>query len=432
MRIAYIIGTFPRLSTTFISQEIQVLRSMGHEVHVLSIRRPPAADDTVRYLLPAPWLAFLLAHFSFAVSSPARYFPLLAFLLSRPHPSVRARLMTLLHFGEGVYAAGLLKQRPPAHVHAHFLDRASVVAMCVSRLLGISYSLTAHAQDIFVRPVLIAEKVRGSSFTVTVSQFNRQYLLQQNRSLPEDKLLVLHPWVDLSRFCPAPGVSASPKLRILSVGRLVEKKGHRYLIDACRLLLQRGTSFECRVVGDGPLLQMLQDQIRLAGLEGQVELLGGRTHSEVIGRLSECDVFVLPCVVAPDGDRDGMPVALAEAMAMEVPAVATDVVGISEMVQPGTGLLVAQKDSRALADAIERLARAGPEARKAMGKRGRAFVAREFDLHAGVRLLALRFAEAAVAEERVWTTTARTKRTVWSFMRTTHWASPGSSDKRRR
>ncbi|MFB3903769.1 MAG: glycosyltransferase [Acidobacteriota bacterium] len=396
MRITYIVGTYPRLSTTFISQEIMVLRELGHQVNVISIRRPDNREEGVTYLLPAAWLAVLCAHLSFAALRPSRYFGLLGFLLSRPHPNLVARLMTFLHFGEGVYAASLVRKAVPAHVHAHFLDRASLVAMCVSRLLDVPYSLTAHAHDIFVRPVLVREKIQGSAFTVTVSRFNRRYLLRQDPELPEDRILVLHPWVDLARFCPIPGPFGRTRLRILSVARLVEKKGHFYLIEACRVMWEKGIDFECQIVGDGPLFNALRDQIRLSGLARQVELLGEANHDEIVKRLSECDIFVLPCVVASDGDRDGMPVALAEAMAMEVPVVTTAVAGINEMVQPGTGLLVAQKDPAALADAIEWLDHAGPEVRQAIGKRGRAIIAKEFDLKTGVRLLADQFARSAM------------------------------------
>jgi len=409
MRIAYIVGTFPVLTTTFISQEIMVLGQLGHEIEVISIRRPRpesraelvSPEPRVRYLLPASWWAVLTAHLFWVVRHPADYFRLLVFLLSRSHPTGASRLMTLLHFGEGVYAARLLQSAVPGHVHAHFLDRASLVALCVSRLLGIPYSVTAHANDIFVRPVLVREKIQESRFIITVSRFNRDYLIRQYPDTPEDKILVLHPWVNVSEVRPRPEAECAPgsPLQILSVGRLVEKKGHRYLIEACRGLRERGVSFHCRIVGDGPLYDDLKTRISTLGLGQEVELLGARTHREVLEYLSVCDVFVLACVVAESGDRDGMPVALAEAMATEVPVIATDILGIGEMVRPGTGALVAEKDASALAEALEELARAGPAARKAMGERGRACITQEFDLVTGVRNLALHFARSSANGE---------------------------------
>jgi glycosyltransferase involved in cell wall biosynthesis len=238
---------------------------------------------------------------------------------------------------------------------------------------------------------LIREKIAGSRFTVTVSEFNKAYLLQHHPGLDADRIFVLHPWVDLSRFQPPETRPAHARLRIVSVGRLVEKKGHRYLIEACRLLQQHGVDFECRILGDGPLQGELQALLVRYGLVERVQLMGGQPQAEVLSRLSQADVFVLACTVARNGDRDGMPVALAEAMAMELPAVSTALVGIGELVRPGAGYLVPSNDAVALADAIKSVADAGPARRSQMGKAARAIVAEEFDLRTGVRRLASLF-----------------------------------------
>jgi len=152
--------------------------------------------------------------------------------------------------------------------------------------------------------------------------------------------------------------------------------------------------FLCDIIGDGPLFGRLSERVAQGQLEGRVRLEGGREASEVLARFASCDIFALPCVIAGDGDRDGMPVALAEAMAMEVPVIATDILGISEMLRPGTGFLVPPADPVAMADAIEALHQAGTEGRREMGERARAVIARDFSLREGVRELLRRFAQA--------------------------------------
>lgn len=398
LKLAYIIGTYPLLTTTFIDREVDTLRQLGMQIKLLSIRRPPYHVDLeakygemqkeMIYLLPVNWLEFVLAHLYFVVRQPIIYFGLLAFLFTRPHSSLKVRLKTLLHFAEGVHAAYLLRYEKWDHVHAHFIDRAATVALCVGRLLRVSYSLTAHANDIYTQQPIIGEKIAESSFTVTVSEFNKAYLLERHPHLKPDKIFVLHPWVNLAKFQPPETRPEHPRLRIMSVGRLVEKKGHAYVIEACRLLQESGLDFECHILGDGPLLSELQALVTRYNLTERVHLLGGRPQAEVLSRLGQSDLFVLACVIAKDGDRDGMPVALAEAMAMELPVISTDIVGIGELVRPEAGYLVPPNDAAALAEAIKATQTAGHQVRRQMGQAGRAIIAAEFDVFTGIRYLA--------------------------------------------
>ncbi|HLF25787.1 MAG TPA: glycosyltransferase [Anaerolineae bacterium] len=414
MRLIYIIGRYPELTTTFIEREISILRRLGGiEVQPLSIRYPLTPSDIspehekiraeTLYLVPQHWRHFnflrcLAANLYFLFLRPLHYFGTLIYLLSGAHPNLRTRFTTVLHFWQGVYAAYLLRRSDFAHLHAHFIDRAVVVALVVSRLLDKSYSLTAHANDIYTKRILIREKILNAKFVVTVSQHNQAYLLKTTPGLAADKVQVLHPWVDPSRFSRSSPQPDRSCLRILSVGRLVEKKGHRDLIEACHLLRERGVAFECCIVGSGPLRRELEQDIARYKLQHQVRLLGGQPEREVF-RLLEAwaNVFVLPCVVAPDGDRDGIPVSLAEAMALELPVVSTDIVGIRELVRPGTGILAPPHDPPALAQALQDIHAAGAAARAEMGCKGRAVVEAEFNLLKGTAHLAGLFRE-AVAE----------------------------------
>ncbi len=398
MKIGYIIGTYPLVTTTFIDREVQGIRARGIDLVVLSIRRPPpevermeeyvAVRQQTIYLLPAAWLLFFVAHLYFALVRPRAYWGLLRYLVSRRHPGFRQRLKTALHFAEGVYAAYLLRDQGCDHFHAHFADRAATVALCVSRLLGKPYSLTAHANDLYAGPVLLYEKFKHAEFAVTVSRFNRDHLLKNYPNLETSKVAVLHPWVDLSEFEPPAHRSQNQRFSILSVGRLVEKKGHRYLVEACRRLCDRGLDVECRIIGGGPLEGALRALVAEQGLGEFVRLEGPQSKAEVYKRLCKADVFVLASVIAQDGDRDGMPVALAEAMAMCVPVISTNIVGIRELVQPGAGRLVAPNDPVALADAIQSIYEMDRAEREEMGKSARAIVESDFELNKGIDVLA--------------------------------------------
>jgi glycosyltransferase involved in cell wall biosynthesis len=392
--ITYIIGTYPGLTTTFIDREITTLRRMGVRLRIVSIRKPwtqlsaqqEALREGVTYLLPVNWPALVGSQIYFALRNPGRYFGTLRYLLTRPHPSLKARAMTFLHFGEGVYAAYLLRQEPGEHLHAHFIDRAATVALVIGRLLNVPYSVTAHASDIYVSPVLLREKLAGSKFVATCTGYNRNYLAQFGRDLFNHKLLCIYHGLELERYPnqqrPNPGYPI-----ILSVGQLQERKGLGYLVEACRILRDRGIQFECRIIGEGPMRPALEDRIRQLGLENFVRLLGALPHEEVIAQYQQATVFTLPAVLGKDGDRDGIPNVILEALSMELPVVSTLHSGIPEVVEEGiNGLLVPPEDAAALASALERLI-CNPQMRSAFGKAGRAIVADRFNPEKNVRRL---------------------------------------------
>jgi glycosyltransferase involved in cell wall biosynthesis len=338
--------------------------------------------------LPTTLFRLVLAHVFLLVRFPIAHLGTLWFLLTRPHPGWKARFKTMLHFGEAGLAAYHLRHRRHGHIHSHFLDRATTIALAVGRILDIPYSVTAHANDIYVDPILLPEKLGQSEFVVTVSRFNKAHLLSQVPDVDDNDIVVLHPWVDVEEIRPAHRPHGIRSFEIVSVGRLVEKKGHRYLLEACGILAERGVDFECTIVGTGPLTHDLAALVESLDLGDRVRLTGALPHDEALELVSRADVFALACVLAADGDRDGIPVAIAEAMALEVPVVSTDLVGIGELVHPGAGLLVPPNDPHALAEAIERIARLDEAARAEMGRSARHVVTSEFDLRAGVKSLA--------------------------------------------
>ncbi|MDX1524122.1 MAG: glycosyltransferase, partial [Anaerolineae bacterium] len=382
-----------------------ILRQQGDiDLQTVSIRYPvtlaaelpeyKAARDTTLYLTPVDKPKFLIANFYLLFRRPWVYLSTLTYLMTRQYSDLSTRLLTFIHFLFGVYAAYLLRHRDFQHFHVHFIDRAVVVALLAGRLLNKSYSLTAHANSIFVKKILIREKILNAKFMVTVSKHNKAHLLNNYEGIDADKIYIFHPWVDLSRFTPPEKRPCHDKLHIFSVGRLVEKKGHRYLIEACNYLREHGIEFECRIAGHGPLMAEFETLIDKHNLRDCVVLMGGRPQEEIIEHLATwADVFVLPCVIAKDGDRDGIPVALAEAMAMELPVISSDIVGVSELVQPGTGILTAPHAPEAVAEALCQIYAMPPEARLALGRSGRAVVDAEFNLPKGTGELADLFRE---------------------------------------
>ncbi len=397
-RLVYVIGTFPSLTTTFIDREVRTLRRWGVDVKVVAMRQPPAdvalsaeqeaCRDGVLYLFPMNGWKLLSAHLHYILRHPLRLLATLAFLLSRPHPDFRARLKTLAHFGEGVYAASLVREWPFREVHAHFADRAATIALVMGRLLDKPYSLSIHAgADIYVRPVLLAEKVLGARHVVTCTDFNKAYLEQLiGCDLGEQVTCVRH-GLELGKYVPAVRRAGGPPV-ILSVGQLVERKGFAELIRACALLRDRGYDFGCTIIGRGPQHAQLENLVEDLTLTGKVNLCGALPHEAVIDHYARATLFVLPCRQTKDGDIDGIPNVLAEAMAMGVPVVSTRLSAIPELVRHGeNGLLVPPDDVGALAEAMATLIEQ-PELGKRLGREGRRSVLSTFDVERNVRRFA--------------------------------------------
>ena len=336
----------------------------------------------VPYLIPVAWFSFLVGHVHFLLARPGVYVGTLFYLLTRPHPSLRDRLMTVLHFLEGVYAAHLLRGQEVDHLHAHFADRAATVTLVASRMLRIPYSLAIHAGgDIYVHPVLLPAKVAEARFIISCTRYNVDYLKQQG--IPGlDKALVIHHGLDFEHY---PAAIQQPTPILLAVGQLVEKKGFEYLIRACQQLRDEGREFVCRLIGpgpEGPRLQALVDQL---DLHDRVTLCGAMPHDDVIAEYGQATVFVLPCIRGKDGDLDGIPNVLLEAMAARVPVVSTPVSAIPELVQDEVnGLLVPPNDHQALAVTLARLLDDAP-LRKHLGDEGWRTVVEHFDLERNVR-----------------------------------------------
>ncbi len=394
-KLVYLIGTYPLLTTTFIDREITLLRQWGIDLQIISIRRPPAEiplsghqialGRDVLYLLPVNVLKLLSSQVFYAVARPRAFFGTLFYLLTRPHPGWTSRLKSLLHFGEGVYAAYLLRRQQFHEIHAHFADRAGTVALVISRLTGKPYSLSLHAaEDIFVHPTLLNEKIMGARQAVTCTLYNKAHLetlLGQNLA---HKITHAPHGLDLTLYRPGSRILNGKPL-ILAVGQLAERKGFAHLVEACFLLKRDGYDFRCEIVGEGPQRGTLEGMLARLGLEDRVALCGALPHEAVVEKYREAALFVLPCIQSADGNLDGIPNVLLEAMAMQLPVISTRVSAIPELVEDGVnGLLVEPGDAAGLARAAATLLESPQQAGR-LGRRGRESVLAGYNLEANVR-----------------------------------------------
>jgi glycosyltransferase involved in cell wall biosynthesis len=399
MTIAYVTQTYPALTQTFVYRETLALESEGFNIVTCAIWKPDQGSlsqesrhlvDRSLYVFPISWFRFSEAHLRFLLTHPIGYVGTLVFVLTRRGESARNRLRTLFHFCEAVYLAQEMQQHHIVHVHAHFAINAATIALVLSRLLDISFSFTAH-NIFFTDRTLLREKVQEARFVVAISRFSKQ-LLSQLVPGQEHKIHVVHCGLSPEDFSPA----AKPRNEVpllLFVAQLAERKGASVLIEACSILSERGVPFLCTIVGGGSEQQTLRlrQLIRARALHEVVELAGPVPQERLKRYFERADVFALPCVTASNGDMDGIPVSLMEAMAMEVPTVSTYVSGIPELIEnEQSGLLVPEKNPKALADAVQRLL-GDEELRERLGKGGRRRVQAEFNIRTDAAKLASLF-----------------------------------------
>ena len=397
LRLTYIIGTYPLLTTTFIDREIGLLQEWGVNLQIVSIRRPWSdlsptqveLQKSVRYLLPVSVVTVLLSFLWAVAVRPFFFFQTLFYLFMRPHPSFKARVKTLAHFSTGVYAAYVIRDDPGNHVHAHFVERATTVALVIGRLHNIPYSATAHATDIYVNPIMLPEKIEQARFIATCTQYNKDHLETAVGAEIGRKVHRIYHGLDMTHYEPQRQPTDRPM--IIAVGQLKEKKGYRYLLEACHTLKERGYEFDLQIVGEGQLREELEAQIVQLGLEDMATLCGALPHTAVIDKYHQATLFALPCVVQADGERDGIPNVILEALAMELPVVSTRHSGIPEVITDGeNGLLVPPEAIPPLVEAIARLLD-DATLRKKLGSKGRETIMESFSVENNVEKLLKEF-----------------------------------------
>jgi colanic acid/amylovoran biosynthesis glycosyltransferase len=406
--VAYLVGRYPAVSHTFIVREVLALRAAGARVETISIHRAGAEHtlsevdraehDNTYALLPARPTEVLAAHLR-AMASPRAYLRTLVRALRGGPPGLKARLWRFFYFTEALMVWRHCRRRGIYHLHAHLLNQASDAAMLAARYANASgaspawtWSVTLHGPNEFfdVSRFQLAEKAGSADAIVCISDFARSQVMG---FAPEERwrrFRVVHCGLDPTEFDPdRERRLAATGFRVLYVGRLVPFKGQAVLLEALAAIRSRGVDASLTVVGDGPSRQTLERRAMELGLPGAVTFAGVVGQDAIRSYYSSADAFCLPSFA------EGVPVVLMEAMAMRVPVVTSQVMGISELVDDGEdGLLVRPGRVDELSAALERLAR-DPELRERLGRRGRDKVVAEFDVRESGKQLARIFAAVA-------------------------------------
>jgi glycosyltransferase involved in cell wall biosynthesis len=260
-------------------------------------------------------------------------------------------------------------------------------------LTGIPYSVTVHAHDIFVRQEMLATKLRDASFIVAISRYNREFLACEVGEWTRAKTHIIHCGIEPGSYAArGAGNHRSARFEILNIGSLQPYKGQAYLVEACAKLRDMGIPFRCRIIGGGEERAALERQIAGLNLSGLVELLGPLPQEEVARLLPQADCYVQPSIITPSGKMEGIPVALMEALACQVPCIATAISGVPEIIRSGeTGLLVSPGDAGQLANALASVYQ-HPENAASLAQAGQRLVLQDFDVVQNTRQLADLFA----------------------------------------
>jgi colanic acid/amylovoran biosynthesis glycosyltransferase len=409
-RVGYVTKMFPRFSETFILTEVLNVERLGVEVEIFSLRVP--ADGRFH-----AGLAELRAPVTYLTSSGIRAADLWAELAAAatelgdlgPHLPELLRL-DVRDALQAVQLARHVRRRGIGHLHAHFASAGTSVARVAAAIAGITYGFTAHAKDIFHTDVDtddLRRKLRDAVDVVTVSDFNLAFLTSEYGA-DAHAVRRVYNGLDLGGF-----PFASPAERpatIAAVGRLVEKKGFDDLLDAAALLIAEDRDVEIVLVGSGDEEAALRAQAERLGITDRLRMLGGLPQHRVAEIVGRAAVFAAPCVVGADGNRDGLPTVLLEAMALGTPCVATPVTGIPEVIEHEvTGLLVPERDPRALAAALAR-ALDDADLRVGLAKAARDLIETEFDSRRQARLVADGFRTERTPTDGVSTDRAATAR----------------------
>ena len=385
-RIAYLVSKYPDFSHTFILREVLSLRNHGMDIEVASINEAPPPekltqverDEALRtFYVKRRGVAGALGAAMWALlHRPAGLVRGLGYALRLGRGDIRRSLLCVFYFVEALILAKWLSERAISHLHVHFATPAATVAMILTHVSPVEMSMTVHGPDEFydVPGYYLAEKVAAARFVVAISFFAQSQLMKLTPGRNWHKFDIARLGVDTSQFSPRPFRASPAPFQILCVGRLVSAKGQRILIQAVELLLKAGHNLQLQLVGDGPDRIDLENLVTLRSLSEAVSFAGTVNQENIKAFYQNADAFAIASFA------EGIPVVLMEAMAMEIPCVATRITGIPELIEDGVdGLLVSPSDTKGMAAAIERLI-GSPELRESLGKAGRQRVQREYEL----------------------------------------------------
>ena len=395
MRIAYLVSQFLAVNHTYLVSEVTALRSLGFDILVISVSPPDRSFEEMAAVeqaeagrtlniksTPLPTAAWI--HLLTLLTRPAPYLKGLISAVRLGLPGLRNTVHHLFYFGEAVIAGHWLIKNNIRHFHVHY---SSTVGLLITQVFPLTMSITLHGRAEFVDPVAfhLARKVDAASFICAISNYARSRILLNCDIAVRPKVELCRLGVDVGRYKPVQRPPAREPFEILSVGQLVPVKAHHVLIGAVARVVQEGANVVLRLVGDGSDKDLLSAHAASLGIQDRVIFEGRVTHDRVPAFYERADVFILSSF------DEGVPVVLMEAMAMEVPCVATHVAGIPELIRNGIdGLLVAPSDEEGLANAILQMLR-DPDLRRRLSQSGRQRVIELFNLHRNSEQLAAIF-----------------------------------------
>lgn len=391
LSIAYLVSEYPGISHTFILREVAGLRKLGVTIKTASINEPDRPREKLSpderaeaaatfYVKAAGGVAALKAHLAALARSPIGYLAGFMFAIRLGGTDLKAMLYGIFYFVEAVMIGEWMRASGLRHLHVHFATPASTVGLIAARIYGIGFSFTVHGPDEFYDApgYRLEEKIAGASFICCIGMYARSQLMKLSPPEHWSKFEVAPLGVFLDDFRPCDSVRASDRFEIVSVGRLVPAKGQHVLLAAIDNLLRDGRNLRLRLVGGGPDRESLEDDARRRGLNGAVVFEGAVNPDRIRAIYEAADLFALASFA------EGIPVVLMEAMAMEIPCVATMITGIPELIRNGQdGLLVPASDDAAMAHAI-RLLMDDFEVRRTLGKAGRERVAQFYNLDVNI------------------------------------------------
>lgn len=390
-KVLYIAPALPALTCTFIYREVFDLRKLGFSVDTVSMNTPPRSSvsseaeqllETTTFLDRVSLVRKLFGLMLVAVTSPLRLLRCLRiYMAARPMKAPRDHVRLAYHLVEACFLMRAVGNSPPNHIHCHFVTGATSIGMFLSELLQVPFSFTMHASMIWIDPIALGTKLQKCRFCASISEYNRDFVCEQYGEQLRSKIHIVRCGIALDELEqePPPGASRGGFRQILSVGQLMKRKGHHVSIEAASILRKELPDLRWTIVGEGNQRELLERLIAKYGLEGIVTLAGAQPHERIAEYLRDADAFVLPCVIGDDLTRDGIPVALMEAMAWGVPVISTDVVGVPELISDGVdGILVPSDDAPALADALRSLSQS-PELVSQFSDAGYRKIEREFN-----------------------------------------------------
>lgn len=387
MKILYVTGNFKALTHTFITREVQEVRDAGNEVQLLALRdgtdepqseNPECDLSGCRYIYPIGAVAIVTGTIGCMLTRPGRFLRAIRTAWSDPFDKPRRRAKLFYELMVSTTLMKWVEREGIEHIHAHLASSPTSYAMFLHLLTGVPFSFTGHAADVYRGRIALKPKLQNAAGVVCISDYNRRHYLELVPGLARTP--IIHCGINLADFPRREKDSVSDAPTVFAVGRCVPKKGFGDLLQALALLATEGAGWSARIAGDGPLLPELKRQANELGLGDRVEFLGSVPQSTIRRELQTADLFALPSVPVADGDIDGIPVSLMEAMAVGCPVVSTEVSGIPELVVDGeSGLLTAPHAPRELADAMGRIVE-DPQLYRKLSNGGRAMIEAEFDL----------------------------------------------------